>query len=124
MGCAFSEEVWAHADRGCETLFQAGFSDVQVTTLQLSGEYRDPEEAIETALAWPLTRYRIAQLDPTNQQRLKEETAKAIFEVDDLSWYSEIHYYQGCRGATASRAGNRGLELEVWDLEYPASTAS
>jgi ubiquinone/menaquinone biosynthesis C-methylase UbiE len=35
----FSEEVWADVERGSRTLRAAGFADVQVTTLQLSGEY-------------------------------------------------------------------------------------
>jgi len=93
----FGDELWADAELGRETLRTAGFVDVQVTTRPLSGQYRNSAEAIETALAWPLTRCRIASLDPGVQQRLKEETAAAIQEVDDLSWNSEIHYYHAFR---------------------------
>jgi SAM-dependent methyltransferase len=94
LGDAFSEEFWADTEQGCETLRLAGFSDVKATSLQLSGEYRTPAEAVETALAWPLTQYRIARLDAGDRRRLYEETASAIIEVDDLRWRSEIHYYQ------------------------------
>lgn len=91
---AFGHEVWANVDKGCETLRQAGFADVRVTTMDLSGTYRNSDEAIETALAWPVTRYRIAILDVAQQRRLRKETAAAILEGDDLSWQSEIHIYQ------------------------------
>ncbi len=97
FGGTFGEEVWANAKRGCETLRLAGFADVQVTTLLLTGKYRNSSDAVEAALAWPLTRYRIARLDPTDQRRLKEETAAAILEVDDLRWQTKIHYYQAVR---------------------------
>jgi SAM-dependent methyltransferase len=90
----FSEEIWADVGSGCEALRQAGFVDVQVTTLNLSGKYRDTSSAVESAFAWPLTRYRIAKLDPMDQHRLAEETATAILEVNDLCWQSEIHIYQ------------------------------
>ena len=93
----FNEVVWTDKEQGCETLRQAGFADIQVTTLPLSGEYQNPEDAIETALAWPLTRYRIARLDNKDQRRLKEETVSAILEVDDLHWQTEIHYYHATR---------------------------
>jgi hypothetical protein len=89
----FNEEVWADAERGCETLRLAGFAEVHVATLLSSGRYGQASDAIEVALAWPLTRYRIARLDPEDQQRLRKETAAAILEVDDLSWKSEIHIY-------------------------------
>lgn len=93
----FGEEIWANAERGCETLRLAGFADVQVTTLLLSGKYRNSSDAAEAALAWPLTRYRIAKLDPADQRRLKEETVTAILEANDLRWQTEIHYYQAAR---------------------------
>ena len=93
----FSEEVWEDVERGCGTLREAGFADVQVTTLALSGEFANPSDAVEAALAWPLTRYRIARLDPVDQKRLREETTAAILEVDDLHWQTEIHYYQATR---------------------------
>jgi ubiquinone/menaquinone biosynthesis C-methylase UbiE len=93
----FSEEIWAHTERGSETLRQAGFADVRVTSRLMSGEYRDQADAVETALAWPLTRYRIALLDDKVQQRLREETAAAILKAGDLHWQSEIHYYEGSR---------------------------
>lgn len=90
---AFGRAVWADVERGRDTLRRAGFARVQVTTRPLSGEYLDAAEAIEAALAWPLTRYRIARLSPADQRRLKAETAAAIREVNDLRWQSEIHYY-------------------------------
>lgn len=91
---AFGEEVWADPERGRETLRLARFANIQVTTLLLSGEHRNSSEAVEAALAWPITRYRIARLDPEDQQRLREETTAAIREVDDLRWQSEVHTYQ------------------------------
>jgi SAM-dependent methyltransferase len=96
-GGEFNEDLWADPELGCETLRSSGFADVRVTTLPLPGEYRNPGDAIEAALAWPLTRYRIAKLDPTNQKRLIEDTIAAIHEIDDLRWQTEIHYYQAVR---------------------------
>jgi len=93
----FGEEAWSNTERGCETLRLAGFSDVQVTTQHVSGEYRSSSEAIEAALAWPITLHRISKLAPADQQRLKEDTAAAILEVDDLRWLSQIHTYQAIR---------------------------
>lgn len=93
-GGSFSEEMWEDVEQGCEVLRQAGFTDVQVRTQSLCGEYRNPSEAVETALAWPLTRYRIAQMDASDQEKLRQETAAAINEVGDLRWQAEIHYYQ------------------------------
>lgn len=93
FGGTFNEETWADVDRGCAALKQAGFEDVQVITKELSGEYPNQTVAIETALAWPLTRYRIAELESLEQKRLMEETAAAIYEVDDLRWRSEVNYF-------------------------------
>jgi hypothetical protein len=104
----FDEEVWAEVERGCETRRQAVFTDVQAATLPLSGQYRNPAEAVEAALAWPLTRYRIARLDTKDQQRLREETATAILEVDDLHRQSEIHYYQAARSEDFQVIGGTG----------------
>lgn len=104
---AFGKEVWEDAPRGCEILRQAGFVDVGVTTMQLSGAYRNSAEAIETALAWPIACYRIDRLDAADQRKLRDETAAAMLEVDDLRWHSEIHIYQAARSvqSTRSRAG-------------------
>jgi hypothetical protein len=93
-GGQFTEALWGDTARGCEALRQNGFEHVAVTTKFLSGEYRGPSEAVETALAWPITRYRIGKLDPEDQRRLIEETTRAILKVDDLRWRSEVHYYQ------------------------------
>ena len=90
----FSEDVWADTSRGRKMLLEAGFADVDVRTAQLRGKHRDAAVAAETALAWPLTRYRIAHLEPTDQRRLKEETAAAIADINDLSWQSQVHYYR------------------------------
>ncbi len=98
----FSEELWADTEQGSETLRQASFADVRVTTRLMSGEYRGRAEAVETALAWPLTRYRIARLDDKDQQRLRDETAAAILKAGDLHWQSEIHYYEGSRPEESS----------------------
>jgi SAM-dependent methyltransferase len=97
FGGEFSEDLWADAERGCETLRQAGFVDVKVDTSRLDGVYRDHMQAIETALAWPITRYRVAQMSLEDQSRLRQETAAAIRRVKDLSWWSEVHYYQAAR---------------------------
>jgi ubiquinone/menaquinone biosynthesis C-methylase UbiE len=99
-----AEEVWADVERGSTILREAGFTDVQVTTLPLSGEHQTSEAAIEAALAWPLTRYRISKLDPADQRRLMEETAAAIFEVDELRWQNEVHYYHATRLEGSSRS--------------------
>ncbi len=99
FGGSFGDELWADRDRGCEALRQAGFIDVKAKTSTLSGQYRDHSEAVETALAWPVTRYRIAQLAPDDQRRLRQETELAIGRVDDLRWHSEVHYYQATRPA-------------------------
>jgi SAM-dependent methyltransferase len=97
FGGSFSEELWADVGRGREALMQAGFVDVGVTSLPLSGSYANHSEATEAALAWPVTRYRIAQLARADQRILREETAAAIAGVDDLSWLIGIHYYQATR---------------------------
>lgn len=97
FGGTFNEEIWADVTQGCGILRQAGFAEVQVKTLPLSGKYRNTSEAVETVLAWPITRYRIAQLDPVDQKRLRQETAAAILEIDDLRWQTEIHYYQAAQ---------------------------
>jgi SAM-dependent methyltransferase len=97
FGGLFSEDLWADTERGSETLERAGFGDVQVTTSPISGEYTSHEDAIETALAWPITRYRIAQLPDADQARLREETAAAIRQVEDLRWRTEVHYYEAVR---------------------------
>ncbi|MGD2159287.1 MAG: class I SAM-dependent methyltransferase [Anaerolineales bacterium] len=97
FGGALNEDMWADEERGFEALRGAGFEAVRVRTLPLSGEYRNHAEALETALAWPLTRYRIAQLAPADRSRLRHETAAAVRQVDDLRWRSEIHYYQAAR---------------------------
>jgi ubiquinone/menaquinone biosynthesis C-methylase UbiE len=99
----FSEDLWADPERGGETLRQAGFARVQVTTQLLSGEYVSHAQAVEAALAWPLTRYRIAQLDPSDQERLEAETADAIKEVSDLRWQSEVHFYLASHPAETAR---------------------
>lgn len=96
-GGKFSEDVWADTEQGCQILRRAGFTGVQVATRQLAGLHRDAAVAAEAALAWPLTRYRIARLDPATQRRLEEETAAAISQVTDLRWRSEMHYYQAAR---------------------------
>jgi hypothetical protein len=83
----------------------AGFTDVKASTLPLSGKYQDSADAVEAALAWPLTRYRIARLDPADQRRLKEETAAAIIEVDDLRWQTEIHIYHAVRQGHSRKPG-------------------
>lgn len=94
---AFGNDLWEDATRGSETLRQAGFVDVRVTTMELSGTYRNSGEAIDAALAWPLTRYRIARLDAAEQQKLLEETTAATLKVNDLSWRSAVHIYQASR---------------------------
>lgn len=71
--------------------------DIQVITYPISGEYASHEEAIETALAWSITSYRIAQLSNADQARLWEETAAAILQVEDLRWRTEVHYYEATR---------------------------
>jgi ubiquinone/menaquinone biosynthesis C-methylase UbiE len=96
---AFGNELWADVRRGSKVLRQAGFDIVQVRTLPLSGEYKSHSEAIEAALAWPVTRYRIAQLPEREQRRLRAETASAIRQIDDLTWRSEVHYYEAVRSA-------------------------
>jgi SAM-dependent methyltransferase len=97
FGGSFGDELWADGEQGSKALRAAGFEDVQVNTSALTGEYRDHSEAIEIALAWPVTRYRIAQLALHEQRRLREETELAIGRVDDLRWRSEVHYYQAAR---------------------------
>jgi len=94
---SFNENLWADVEGAREALTQAGFVDIQVNTHELSGEYKSHEEAIETALAWPITRYRVAQLTPLGQRKLKEETASVIRQVEDLHWRSEVHYYVASR---------------------------
>jgi ubiquinone/menaquinone biosynthesis C-methylase UbiE len=101
---SFSEEIWANAERGVEMLEQAGFEDVQVTSHRLSGRHKDAKAATKAALAWPITRYRIARLNPSDQRRLKEETAAAIVRLDDYRWESEVHYYQARRSRKLRRA--------------------
>jgi ubiquinone/menaquinone biosynthesis C-methylase UbiE len=96
-GGTFSEDVWADTEQGCQTLRQVGFAGVQVGTQYLSGVHRNAAVATEAALAWPVTRYRMARLDPATQRRLEEETAAAISQVTDLRWRSEMHYYQAVR---------------------------
>lgn len=91
------EDFWADSAQGCQVLRRAGFSQVQAASQFITGEYRDADQAVEVALVWPLTRYRIARLDPEEQQKLREKTAAAIRQVDDLSWKSEIIYYQAIR---------------------------
>ena len=93
----FDEDTWADVERGREALEEAGFLDIQVKTTPLTGEHRNPSDAVEAALAWPLTRYRMARLDPADQRRMREETAAAILDVSDLHWWSQIHYYQATR---------------------------
>ena len=95
----FSNELWADVKQGRQALQEAGFAGIQVKTMRLTGQHKSHSDAIEAALAWPLTRYRIARLDPAQQRQLREETAAAILEVDDLRWESQIHYYQAVRPA-------------------------
>jgi len=52
---------------------------------------------VSVALAWPLTRYRIAALEPAEQHRLRQETKAAIRAVGDLRWRSEVHIYAARR---------------------------
>jgi SAM-dependent methyltransferase len=91
---AFGEDVWAVVELGTETLRRVGFEDIEVKTSRLSGEHASQSDALNVALAWPITRYRISRLGPDDQRKLKEETAAAIRELDDLHWFSELHYYQ------------------------------
>ena len=97
FGGSFGNELWADVARGRAALRRAGFAKIQVATLPLSGAYSNHKEALEAALAWPVTRYRIAQLSPTQQRKLREETAAAIRRVSDLRWRSDLHYYQATR---------------------------
>ncbi|NIM94522.1 MAG: methyltransferase domain-containing protein [Anaerolineales bacterium] len=97
FGGTLDEEMWANAQKGCEILQHVGFDHVQVDSQFLSGEYRDSTEAIDAALAWPLTRYRVARLSRAKQSEFREETAAAIREVDSLRWSSEMLYYQAIR---------------------------
>lgn len=94
-GFEFNESLWADPERGCEALQEAGFIDVRVSTHMLSGKYQDHHQALETVLAWPITRYRIEQLSPEEQEHYHAEATRAIGKVDDLTWQSEVHYYQG-----------------------------
>jgi len=94
---SFSEDLWADVNRGCTTLEEDGFVDVQVTTLPLAGEYRDASEALEAAFAWPVFRYRIAKLNFADQEQLWRESQAAILKVNDLHWRDELHYYQATR---------------------------
>lgn len=89
----FDEGTWADVERGCGVFNRAGFENVRVETIPIRGEYRHPAEAMERVFAWPLTRYRIARLEPEQRRRLKEETLAAILEIDDFKWWQEIHYY-------------------------------
>jgi SAM-dependent methyltransferase len=91
---AFGEDVWAVVELGTETLRRVGFEDIEVKTSRLSGEHASHSDALNVALAWPITRYRISRLGQDDQRKLKEETAAAIRELDDLHWFSELHYYQ------------------------------
>lgn len=93
----FGNDLWEDVSRGSDALRQAGFVDVRVTTMELSGTYRHSDEAIEAALAWPLTRYRIARLEAVERQKLLEETTAAILKVGDLSWRSDVHIYRALR---------------------------
>ena len=95
---AFGEDLWADVQKGNEILRQVGFQNIDVKTSQLSGKHQNHSDALEVALAWPITRYRISRLDPDDQRKLKADTAAAILELDDLHWHSEIHYYQAASG--------------------------
>lgn len=92
-GGKLSEETWADVGKGSETLQRAGFTGIRTKTTTLSGEYQDHEQALETALAWPITRNRIALLDPVEQDRLRAESAAALRAVEDLRWRNEMIYY-------------------------------
>lgn len=101
FGQEFQDELWADTQRGRRALEQAGFVHVQVATLPISGRYATHSAAIEAALAWPLTRYRISQLSEADQARLREETESAIRQVEDLRWRTEVHYYEAVRSSEA-----------------------
>lgn len=97
LGQEFRDELWADVQRGRRALEQVGFVDVQVTTLQVTGRYKSYSAAIEAALAWPITRYRISQLSEADQVSLRQDTEKAIRQVEDLRWRTEVHYYEAVR---------------------------
>lgn len=97
FGGLFNEDLWAEVGTGEAALQRAGFVGVGTSSSRLSGRYVDHEAAIRAALAWPITRYRVAQLPPEEQQMLVRETEAAIRGVSDLNWWTEIHYYQATR---------------------------
>jgi ubiquinone/menaquinone biosynthesis C-methylase UbiE len=101
LGGMLNEDLWAVSEKGCRALERAGFADVNSTTSALSGCYPDHNAAAEAALAWPITRYKVAQLKQEEQERLKKEIASAVQEVSDLNWWIEILYYEGSRAAAS-----------------------
>jgi SAM-dependent methyltransferase len=99
------EDLWEEVERGCALLKQAGFCDVKARTAPVSGRYRDHRQAIEVALAWPVTRYRMSRLTLSDQRKVKDLTARAIRQVSDLRWSSEIHYYEAGKRDTRDPSG-------------------
>jgi ubiquinone/menaquinone biosynthesis C-methylase UbiE len=97
FGCTINEELWADVTQASEVLRRTRFENVRVTTSLLSGQYQDHSKAIETILAWPTTRYQIAQLTPEKQEKFRKEIAYVVRKVSDLSWSSLIHYYEATR---------------------------
>lgn len=88
------EDLWGDKKCGCELLRNAGFEDVRVRTHPLSAMFRSPTEAAEWALAWPSIRVRLDQLAPTIQERIRTELISLVADAHDVSWHSEVIYYQ------------------------------
>lgn len=93
------EDAWANTEHGCEVLERAGFTEVQVTTLPLSGIYRSPSAAVQWAFAWPLIRERVDSLDPTTRNELQAEAIETVDSVRNLVWHRAIHYYKATNPA-------------------------
>lgn len=100
-GGRFREDSWEEVERACEHLARASFKDVRARSVPIAARYRNHDEAIETALAPPITRYRLSRLPLGDRRSLAQEMASTIRAIDDVSRRAEIHCYVATKDAAS-----------------------
>ena len=88
------ESSWVDPERGRSVVAASRLESVEVITRRLTGAYASAADAVEWALAWPLTAEGRARLAPATRAELRADAVAAVEAVGDLQWYRDLHYYR------------------------------
>ena len=96
------EASWMDPDRGREVIAGSGLVSVEVITRRLTGTYQSAADAVQWALAWPLTAEGCHQLPSAACEALRAEALVAVEATGQLDWFRDVHYYRAKAAAVCA----------------------